>query len=120
MLAEANMRRAKDLSAVAVAKLTKPGRYAVGSGAYLQIAAGGTKAWVFRYQRDGKARHMGLGPFELVTLAEARDKAWRARRGLLEGIDPLQAKQEGRAAARLEAAKSVTFRDCAEKMIASH
>ena len=54
------MREAKKLSAVAVVKLTKPGRYAVGDGAYLQIAAGGTKAWIFRYQRDGKARHMGL------------------------------------------------------------
>ena len=64
------MRSASALTAVAVSKLTEPGRYAVGDGAYLQIAAGGTKAWVFRYQRDGKARHMGLGPANLVTLAE--------------------------------------------------
>src|SRR5690349_24634274 len=51
------MREAKKLSAVAIAKCTRPGRYAVGDGAYLQIAVGGSKAWVFRYQRDGKARH---------------------------------------------------------------
>ena len=66
------MREAKKLSAVAVVKLTKPGRYAVGDGAYLQIAAGGTKAWIFRYQRDGKARHMGLGP---VCAAQSQSRA---------------------------------------------
>jgi hypothetical protein len=55
------MGSAKQLSAVAVAKLTKPGRYAVGNGAYLQISQWGTKAWVFRYTRDGRARHLGLG-----------------------------------------------------------
>src|SRR5215216_5670598 len=103
------MREAKKLSAVAVVKLTKPGRYAVGDGAYLQIAAGGTKAWIFRYQRDGKAHHMGLGPASLITLAEARDKAREARRALLDGADPLTSRRERRATARLEQAKGVTF-----------
>jgi integrase len=114
------MREAKKFSAVAVAKLTKPGRYAVGDGAYLQIAAGGTKAWIFRYQRDGQARHMGLGPVSLISLAEAREKARNARRALLEGHDPLALKRQTRARQRLEAAKGMTFKDCAERMMASH
>src|SRR5215204_5823407 len=114
------MREAKKPSAIAVAKLTKPGRYAVGDGAYLQIAAGGTKAWIFRYQRDGKARHMGLGPVSLISLAEAREKARNARRALLEGHDPLELKRQTRARQRLEAAKGMTFKDCAERMMASH
>ena len=119
------MREAKKLSAVAVVKLTKPGRYAVGDGAYLQIAAGGTKAWIFRYQRDGKARHMGLGPVSLISLAEAREKARNARRALLEGDDPLELKRQTRARQRLEAAKGMSFKgmsfkDCAERMMASH
>src|SRR5829696_2081882 len=86
----------------------------------LQIATGGTKAWVFRYARDGKARHMGLGPCDLITLAEARDKAREARRALLDGIDPLQAKAAKRAQTRLETAKGVTFKQAAERMIRSH
>jgi integrase len=114
------MRNAKPLTAVAVGKLKKPGRYAVGDGAYLQIATGGTKSWLFRYKRDGKARHMGLGPYSLLTLAEAREKARQARRALLEGIDPLEAKAARRARARLDAARGMTFRQCAERMIASH
>ena len=108
------------MTAVAVGKLKKPGRYAVGDGAYLQIATGGTKSWLFRYKRDGKARHMGLGPYSLLTLAEAREKARQARRALLEGIDPLEAKAARRARARLDAARGMTFRQCAERMIASH
>src|SRR5215204_3564425 len=114
------MRPAKNLTAVALAKLAKPGRYAVGDGAYLQIALGGTRAWVFRYQRDGKARHMGLGPYSLVTLAEAREKARAARRSLLDGHDPLESRAARRAQARLETAKGMTFQQCAERMIASH
>lgn len=114
------MRNAKPLTAVAVAKLTKPGRYAIGDGAYLQIADGGTRAWVFRYQRDGKARHMGLGPANLVTLSEARERAREARKALLDGVDPLQAKREKRAQARLAAAKGMTWKASAERMISSH
>jgi hypothetical protein len=34
-------------SAKDLAKITKPGRYAVGHGAYLQIANGGTRSWLF-------------------------------------------------------------------------
>jgi integrase len=114
------MRPSKNLTSVALAKLINPGRYAVGDGAYLQIAKGGTRAWVFRYQRDGKARHMGLGPYSLVTLAEAREKARAARKALLDGLDPLETKAARRAQARLETAKGMTFQQCAERMIASH
>jgi hypothetical protein len=114
------VREAKHLSAVAVARLMKPGRYAVGDGAYLQISTIGTKAWVFRYQRDGRARHMGLGSASLVSLAEARDKARQARRALLDGLDPLAIRREKRAAARLDAAKALSFAACAERMMTSH
>src|ERR671910_2036478 len=111
---------ARNITALQVAKLNKPGRYAVGEGAYLQISQWGTKAWIFRYQRDGRQRHMGLGPASLITLAEARDKAREARRALLDGADPLTAKRERRAQARLQAATGVTFKQAAERMMASH
>ena len=79
----------KYLSAAAVAKLNKPGRYAVGDGAYLQISSQQTKSWIYRYQRAGRSHHMGLGPCSLVTLAEAREKAREAGRKLLHDVDPL-------------------------------
>jgi hypothetical protein len=46
---------------------------------YLQVSATGSKSWVFRFKRDGKAHDMGLGSFPSVSLAEARQKAKEAR-----------------------------------------
>jgi integrase len=114
------MRESRRLTSAEVGKLTKVGRHAVGDGAYLQISKAGTKSWVLRYTRDGKARHMGLGPVGLVSLAEAREKAKQARRVLLEGDDPLDQRRRRRTKERLNAAKSVSFANCAERMISSH
>src|SRR4051812_9541055 len=110
----------RPITAVAIKKLANPRRDAVGDGAYLQGIRWGTKALVFRYQRAGKARHMGLGPYSLLTLAEARDRARDARRTLLDGSDPIERKAAKLASAQLDAARGMTFRDCAERMIGAH
>ena len=107
------------LSTAAVAKLKKPGRYAVGDNLYLQISTWHTKAWVFRYTLNGTPRHMGMGPCDLITLAEARAKARDARRLLLDGIDPLEAKQSARRQRLLATTRAKTFKECAEALIAS-
>lgn len=114
------MRTSRSLSVAAIAKLTKPGRYAVGDGAYLQIGPTGTRSWLLRYMIDGRARNMGLGPCDLVSLAEAREKARAARKVMLDGIDPLEAKREAKARRRVEAAKRMTFSAAAERTMASH
>lgn len=110
----------KPISAAAVAKLKKPGHYAVGDACYLQIAAGGTRSWVLRYTLNGRARYMGLGSANLVSLAEARAKARDARRLLLDKIDPIEARRAQHRERLLETARGKTFRDCAEGYIASH
>jgi integrase len=110
----------KPISAASVAKLKKPGHYAVGDACYLQIAAGGTRSWVLRYTLNGRARYMGLGSANLVSLAEARAKARDARRLLLDKIDPLEARRAQHRKRLLETARGKTFRDCAEGYIASH
>jgi integrase len=114
------MRNSTRLTARKVANLTKPGRHHDGGGLSLQIGKSGGKSWLFRYERAGRERWMGLGPITDVTLAEARDKARETRRLLLEGLDPLDARHARRAAARGEGAKGITFKDCAERLIASH
>jgi hypothetical protein len=68
------------LTTLAVQRQKTPGRYGDGAGLWLQVSAGGGKSWLFRYMRNGKARHMGLGPVEIVSLAKARDMARDARR----------------------------------------
>jgi integrase len=116
-------RMRKPLSAAYVAKLTKPGRYAVGDGVYLQITEWHNKtsrAWLLRFQLNGRARHMGLGPYGLVTLAEARAKARDARRLLLDKIDPIEARRAQHRERLIETARGKTFRECGEGYIASH
>ena len=105
------MRHGGRLSAVAAARMTKPGRHPAGDNLYLQVDAGGRKSWIFRYQHHGHARHMGLGPVGLVSLAEARSHAETVRKQLREGIDPIQARRHHRARARLDAAKGTTLKN---------
>ena len=90
------VREANKLSAVKVAKLKTPGRYCDGLGLWLQVSQFGTKAWLFRYTRHGRARQMGLGPLHTVSLAEARDRARLARQVLLDGDDPIEIKRKKR------------------------
>jgi integrase len=107
-------------AAGAIAALKKPGRYAVGDGAYFQISKWHTRSWIFRYERLGKAHNMGLGPYPLISLADARAKARNAKRMLLDGIDPLQAKRKARTDALLQIARTKTFKECADQYIATH
>jgi integrase len=55
-----------------------------------------------------------------VSLAEAREKALACRKMRLDGVDPIAARRERRIAAKVEAAKAITFRDAAEKFIDAH
>lgn len=113
------MRNSNRLTALKVTRITKRGRYADGSGLYLQVGEAG-RSWLFRYMRDGRARAMGLGPVDLVSLADARERARDARKALLDGIDPIEARRELRDRRRLEAAQTVNFKTCAERYIAAH
>jgi len=63
---------------------------------------------------------MGLGPDHAINLADARLKAEKLRRHLVEERDPLQVREEGRQARKLEAAKTVSFKECAETYIKAH
>ncbi|MGO4908866.1 Arm DNA-binding domain-containing protein [Pseudorhodobacter sp. W20_MBD10_FR17] len=70
--------------------LTEPGHYRDGKGLYLQVSVWGTKSWVFRYTAQGKARGMGLGSVEDVSLKDARYEVERLRVVVREGRDPVE------------------------------
>jgi integrase len=99
--------------------IKKPGKYADGNGLYLQVTDGGA-SWILRFMLDGRPRYMGLGPLALYGLHEARAKALEARRLRHEGVDPIEARRAARAKARLEAARAVTFKECAEAYVKAH
>jgi integrase len=94
--------------------------YADGDGLYLQISAGGATSWTYRYMLHGSRREMGLGAYPTVTLSAARLKAADARLLRGDGVDPIDARGNARAKARLEAARSITFKKAAEEYMAAH
>ena len=108
------------LTALKVEKAKKAGMYADGGGLYLRVTPEGTKNWVLRFMLDGRPRWMGLGPLALYGLKEARARALDARRKRHDGIDPIEARRAERAQQRLDAAKAITFKQCAEAYIAAH
>lgn len=109
------------LTAAVVKQAKKPGYLSDGGGLVLQITKSGGKSWLFRYRAaTGKIREMGLGSLEVVALADARRKAEDAQRQRADGQDPISVKRQRELYARVEAAKGVTFKWCAEKYIASN
>jgi integrase len=100
--------------------IDQKGMYHDGGGLYLQVSAAGTKSWIYRFTLDGRAREMGLGPLNAISLAEARKRAAECRRMRHDGIDPIEARGVQRDQKRLEGARSMTFDVCAEAYIEAH
>ena len=105
------------LTARAAEGAKSPGRYPDGGGLYLNVTQAGTRSWVFRYARHGKARYMGLGAMTRVTLAKARKLATEARELLRDGLDPIDTRTGTRSTTRAARASAVTFQQCAERYI---
>jgi integrase len=103
----------KNLTAMQVRSLSKPGRYADGNGLYLVVEPSGAKRWVLRTVVRGKRRDMGLGGLSLVTLAEAREKAVSYRKLAREGGDPLAERRKTRTVVP-------TFAEAIERVHAEH
>jgi len=81
-------RLVKKLSAKLVENLSSRGYYGDGDGLWLQIAKGGSKSWIFRFTIAGKAREMGLGGSNAVSLSIARERAGQCRLLLSEARAP--------------------------------
>jgi len=115
-------RRAKDLSALEVSRLTESGHHAVGGvvGLYLYVTEAGARSWVLRLVVGDKRRHMGLGSFPSVTLAQARDKARQARDLVEQGVDPIVQRKAAVSRLRSHQAIEKTFEQAALAYIESH
>jgi integrase len=78
-----------------------PGTHEDGGGLRLVVEPSGARRWALRYTLAGKRHSQGLGPWPLVQLDAARDKA----------LDIRRAAREGRTVA---VARSVTFEQAFE------
>jgi integrase len=89
-------------------------------GLYFRVARGGSKGWIFRYALGGRTHDMGLGSVDTFSLKQARERARQCRELCYEGIDPIERRRARRREVQLEAARVMTFRQCAEAYIAAH
>ena len=60
---------------------------------------------------------MGMGSVNVVSLAEARQKAVDSRKLVMAGIDPIEHRAHQEGVAALEAAKAITFKEAASALI---
>lgn len=109
------------LKALAIEKLArKPGMYCDGGGLWLRVSSPTARSWVFRYMLNRASHEMGIGKYPEITLAEARQRAAEARRLKAHGKDPLAERSAVRASLLADAAKTVTFKDAAERYVEAH
>jgi integrase len=59
-------------------------------GLYLEIYPNGRKWWRLKYRFNGKEKRISFGVYPEVTLSNARDRRYKARKQLANGIDPSQ------------------------------
>jgi integrase len=103
--------------------LKRPGRYSDGGGLRVQVKKGRngiTRSWLYCFKQDGKEHRLGLGPLRLVSLAEARDVALELSKLRLQGIHPKEYRLQQKASQRLEAARAMSFQECALAYHAAH
>lgn len=113
-------RRVGKLSARFVETASKPGLYGDGGGLYLKVGGDTAKSWIYRFALNEKPGKMGLGPLVTISLTEARDRAEDARKLVLDGMDPRDARRQRKAAAAAEASRAITFDQAREQFIEAH
>jgi integrase len=122
------VKRVKKLSDVAIRQLKGPGYYSVGGvgGLLLCVKKSGAKSWILRYSTgqhrisaNGKRypvlRDMGLGSYQEVRLADAREEAREMKALLRKGRDPIEERRQARAALKAKLEKQRTFREVWEQ-----
>ncbi len=71
-----------------VRNVSQSGRYCDGQGLYLDVRPTGSRGWIQRLTIRGRRTELGLGGFPLVSLKEAREKAFANRKLARDGGDP--------------------------------
>lgn len=108
-------KKAEEMGARKVGLLTAPGSYAVGGapGLMLQVTNKRARSWVLRVTIAGRRREIGLGSFDDVTLAQARERARVMRAQVAEGVDPLEERRRD----RMARTRVLTFDECTRRLI---
>ncbi len=114
-------KKARELSAMEVKRITRKGLHAVGgvAGLLLQVSPSGTRSWILRVLIGSKRRDIGLGGYPDVSLAHARDNAREVREKIKQGIDPIEEKQANKIRLITEQAALISFDEAARRCLAN-
>ena len=82
------------LTEIKIQNIKQKGRYLDGFGLYLNVGASKNKNWTFQFTINKKKKEMGLGPYPIVSLKEARKKKDELRNLIIRDIDPLVEKRQ--------------------------
>lgn len=115
-------RKAAELGALAVQRLSQPGLHFVGgvAGLALQVKTTAARSWILRATVGGKRRDIGLGGFPDVTLAQAREKARAVREQVRQGVDPVAERRAAIGRLRAEQAAAMTFEKASKTYVEAH
>jgi hypothetical protein len=86
--------------------MAKKYKMADGGGLCLLVAPSGAKLWVWRYRFDSAEKNMHFGEYPLVTLKDARELHFAAKKLLGSGINPM-AERKAEAEAKQKEAKAL-------------
>ncbi|MEJ1470939.1 MAG: tyrosine-type recombinase/integrase [Candidatus Sedimenticola sp. (ex Thyasira tokunagai)] len=93
----------KDLQIKQLKPKEKPYKAADEKGLYLLINPIGSKLWRFKYRHGGKERVCSYGAYPEVSLSEARQNRDSDRKLIREGVDPMRAHKQQKAALKFMA-----------------
>ena len=65
-----------------------------GEGMYLRVHPNGSKYWQLQFWFEGKQKILSFGVWPDISLKEARDKRFVAKKIIKEGINPIEEKKE--------------------------
>lgn len=68
-----------------------------GDGLFLLVSPGGGKWWRFKYRFGGKEKLLSLGTYPEVSLSQARERRFEARKHVANGADPSQIRKAEKA-----------------------
>jgi integrase len=120
---------------IEVKKINKPGFHrdrgdGAARGLYCQVTPSAAKArpgefarsWVYRFvsPTHRRSRWMGLGPLDVVSLEEARERARAARKLVKSSQDPIDQRNREAEVRAVEAAKHKTFAEVANQYLKAH
>jgi len=81
-------------------------KLADGSGLCLLVLPSGGKLWLWRYRFAGPEKNMTFGEYPLVTLKDARELHFAAKKLLATGVNPM-AERKAEAEAKQQEAKAI-------------